>query len=532
MKRYPLFTAGSVLAIGSTLLMCATSCAPQQAPRLVIVHTNDTHSQIDPAPDNDKYNPGQGGLEQRAAIIATMRDSFPNLLYLDAGDMVQGSPYFNIYKGQVEMEAMNEQGLVASTFGNHEFDNGVDFLSNMMQWAQFPILSCNYDFDGTILEGRVPKYIIREQDGMKIGITGVTVDPTDLIFMQNVQGVVYNDPSERANWMADSLRRLGCDLVILLSHVGYYPNDTVMGDRYIATHSKDIDLIVGGHTHTNIETGYVALNVDGKPVTITQTGSKTNPIGAIDIRMKASTRGDGTKWEVDTIACRKLRPESFDYSAHREQITEFIRPYREQLTAQMAEELGYAPETMEKKHPQGLLGNFTADALKLIGDERLHAEQWADASEHVSLAVMNNGGLRASLNEGAVTLGDIFKIYPFENKLTLIQLKGADLEALLQSLAGRGLEALSGCNITLTTDENHKTTASKILVAGRPIDVNKDYWIATIDYLAEGNSGMHALTRGQQHPTDLRLRDLMIDYVRRLTAEGKQVASQLDDRVQ
>jgi 5'-nucleotidase len=280
-----LFTIGSTATIGTMLLMCATSCAPQQAPRLVIVHTNDTHSQIDPAPDNDKYNPGQGGLEQRAAIIATMRDSFPNLLYFDAGDMVQGSPYFNLYKGQVEMEAMNRQGLVASTFGNHEFDNGIDFLANMMQWADFPILSCNYDFTNTKLRDEVKKFIIREQDGMKIGITAVTVDPTDLIFMQNVKGVVYNDPSESANLIADSLRGMGCDLVILLSHVGYYKNDTTMGDRYIATHSKNIDLIIGGHTHTNIETGYVAYNVDSVPVTITQTGAKTNPIGAIDIRM-------------------------------------------------------------------------------------------------------------------------------------------------------------------------------------------------------------------------------------------------------
>jgi 5'-nucleotidase len=523
-----LFTIGSTATIGTMLLMCATSCAPQQAPRLVIVHTNDTHSQIDPAPDNDKYNPGQGGLEQRAAIIATMRDSFPNLLYFDAGDMVQGSPYFNLYKGQVEMEAMNRQGLVASTFGNHEFDNGIDFLANMMQWTDFPILSCNYDFTDTKLRDEVKKFIIREQDGMKIGITAVTVDPTDLIFMQNVKGVKYNDPSESANLIADSLRGMGCDLVILLSHVGYYKNDTTMGDRYIATHSKNIDLIIGGHTHTNIETGYVAYNVDSVPVTITQTGAKTNPIGAIDIRMKASTRHDGTKWMVDTIRCWKLHPEDIDYSAHAQVITDYITPFRDSLNAQMQEVLGSAPETMVKDHPQGLLGNLTADALRTIGEERLRSMALGD---HVSMAVMNNGGLRTTLNAGDVTLGDLFKIYPFENKLTLIKLKGSDLESLLQSLAGRGMEAVSGCNVTLTTDANHKTTASKILVDGKPIQADKDYWISTIDYLAEGNSGMSALTRGEQHPTELLLRDLMIDYVRRQTAAGKPVQSQLDDRV-
>ncbi len=533
MNRKNLFTASCTAALGTMLLMCTPSCAPQQAPRLVIIHTNDTHSQIDPAPENDKHNPGQGGLEQRAAIIATMRDAYPNLLYLDAGDMVQGSPYFNIYNGQVEMEAMNQQGLVASTFGNHEFDNGLDFLSNMMKWAEFPILSCNYDFDGTILEGRVPRYIIREQDGLKIGITGATVDPKDLIFLQNVQGVTYNDPSERVNWIADSLRNMGCDLVILLSHVGFFPSDTVMGDLYIAEHSTNVDLIIGGHTHTNIENGFVAHNAEGRPVYITQTGAKTSPIGAVDVRMKAAEKGAKTKWTVDTIICQKIHPEALDYSAHATVITDFITPYRDSLTAQMQEKVGVAPETLERGHPQGLLGNFTADALLATGDRYLQEQQWGKPGEHVSLAVMNNGGLRATINAGDVTLGDLYKVYPFENKLTLIKLSGAELEAQLQSLAGRGLEALAGCNIKLQTDaDTHKTTATSILVGGKKIDPKKDYWIATIDYLAEGNSGMYALPHGEQHPTDYRLRDLMIDHVRSLTAEGKQVASQLDDRAQ
>ncbi len=510
-----------------TVLLCA-ACATQP-PHLVIVHTNDTHSQIDPAALNDRYNPGEGGVEQRAAIIATMRDSFPGLLYFDAGDMVQGSPYFNIFSGRVEMEAMNKQGLVASTFGNHEFDNGVDFLKNMMQWAEFPILSCNYNFDESALSGQVKRYIIKEQDGVKIGITGATVDPHDLIFMQNVKGVVYNDPSESVNVMADSLRNyFKCDLVILLSHVGFYGTDTVMGDQYIAAHSKNIDLIIGGHTHTNIETGFVALNAEGNPVAITQTGAKANPIGAIDIQMKKSTRGDGTKWMVDTITCRKLHPQSFDYSAHETELTEFVTPYRDQLKQQMQECVGFAPETLEKGHPQSLLGNFTADALREVGESVLRERGLGD---HVSVAVMNNGGLRASINEGEVTLGDIYKVYPFENALTLIALRGDYLEQLLQSLAGRGLEALSGCTVTLHTDENHKTVATKILVDGKPIDPAKTYWISTIDYLAEGNSGMGALLNGEKHDIGLRLRDLMIDYVRRLSAEGAPVSAKLDGRV-
>lgn len=524
----PKFTL-NVLALAGLTLAIATSCATEQAPRLVIVHTNDTHSQVDPAPMTDRYVPGQGGLEQRAAIIATMRDSFPDLLYLDGGDMVQGSPYFNIYKGRMEMEAMNRQGLVASTFGNHEFDNGLDFLQNMMQYAEFPILSCNYDFTETDLRDMVQPYRIVEQDGMKIGITGVTCDPTDLIFMKNVAGVHYNDPIASANKMADSLRSLGCDLVILLSHVGYFDNDTVLGDRLIAQQSKEIDLIIGGHTHTNIENGCVVNNLDGKPVTITQTGGKVNPIGAIDIRMKRNPQHDNQRhWVVDTIRCWKLHPDSIDYSAHSNELTDFVTPYRDSLLEQMNQVVGTAPVGMTKGHPQGLLGNFTADALRSMGERQLKALGLGD---HVSLAVMNNGGLRANLEEGDVTLGDLFKIYPFENSLDLLCLRGEYVEQLLQSLAGRGMEAVSGCQVTLVTDAQHKTTASKILVDGKPIDPAKNYWIATIDYLSEGNSGMHALTQADKHSTGILLRDLMIDYVRELTEQGKPVESAIDNRV-
>jgi len=504
------------------LLFSFTACQKEQAPRLLIIHTNDTHSQIDPAPDNDKYNPGEGGVIQRAAILEAMRDIDSTLLYLDAGDMVQGSPYFNIYKGELEIKAMNAQGLSAATFGNHEFDNGIDFLADMAKQAEFPYISSNYDCRGTALEPYVKESMILQRNGIKIGLLGITCDPKGMIFRKNYKGITYIDPIEAVNRVASGLKSQGCDLVVLLSHEGYDHTDN-WGDRRIVRATKNVDLVIGGHSHTNIEHGDVVLNADSLPVMITQTGGKINPMGAIDIQMQENTDpGSNARWKVKTITCYKLHPDSLDLIGRGKAMAELIAPYRNRLTAQMQNKVGYAPESMDKGRPQSLLGNFTADALRHMGSKVL--------GKPVSVGIMNNGGLRATINRGDVTLGDLYKIYPFENTLDLVELKGEYLADLIQSLAGKGLEALSGCQVTLTTDASGKTTAAKILVDGRPIQPDKKYWIATIDYLADGNGGMGALLKGDQTNTGILLRDMMIDYVKELTAQGKTVSARLDNR--
>lgn len=511
-----------MLFYAAVLLFSLTACRQEQAPHLLIIHTNDTHSQIDPAPDNDKYTPGAGGVIQRAAILEAMRETDPTLLYLDGGDMVQGSPYFNIYKGELEIKAMNAQRLSAATFGNHEFDNGIDFLVNMAKQAEFQYICSNYDCCGTALEPYVKESMILRNNGIKIGLLGITCDPKGMIFRKNYNGITYIDPAEAVNRVAAGLKSQGCDLVILLSHEGYNDTDD-WGDRRIARATRNVDLIIGGHSHTNIEHGYEALNADSLPVMITQTGGKINPMGAIDIQMQANTDPESSsRWMVKSITCYKLHPDSLDLAGRGEKMAELVAPYREQLTAKMQNKIGYAPESMDKDRPQSLLGNFTADALRHMGSKVL--------GKPVAVGIMNNGGLRATINRGDVTLGDLYKVYPFENTLDLIELKGEYLSDLIQSLAGKGLEALSGCQVTLTTDANGKTTASKILVDGKPIQPDKKYWIATIDYLADGNGGMGALLKGEQNNTGILLRDMMIEYVQELTAQGKTVSSQLDDR--
>lgn len=510
----------AMIAMGVCILLSA--CEEEEPPTLTIIHTNDTHSQVEPFRDSDHP---RGGAVERAALLNMVRQNEDHdLIYLDAGDAVQGSPYYNIYKGKVEMECFNEMGLLASTFGNHEFDNGLTFLDSMLHWARFPYVSCNYDVSNTILSHNpnVRESLIIERKGVKIGITGVSVDPENLIFHRNWEGIIYHDPSIAANKVAAELKAKGCDLVILLSHVGYRKEDE-QADRYIARQSKDIDLIIGGHTHTNIENGVIVPNAEGRPVMITQTGGKMMPIGRIQVEMEKSKRDKRCRWQVKRIFCDKLHSDIYDLTHYGWAVEDLIQPYKDQLDGRMSAVLGYAPETMDRSKPQGVLGNFTADALAEAGS-RVHGVQ-------VDLGLMNYGGLRAPIARGNITLGDLYRTYPFENSLTLCELKGEHMQLLIEKMAGKKLECLSSNAEVHLRTENDKTVATKILIGGKPIDPDRYYWIATIDYLAEGNDGLASLTYSRRTiNTGILLRDLMIQKIQSLTAAHRNVEGHLDGR--
>ena len=503
-------------------MLCILSSCQQgeEAPVITIIHTNDTHSQIEPAKSKD--GTFSGGVIERASLLEYMRQQDPDLLYVDAGDMVQGSPFFNVFNGILEMYCMNQQDLLCTTFGNHEFDNGLASLDSMLQIADFPLISCNYHCDSTILADLVKPHLIVERHGVKIGLTGVTCDPEGLIFAKNWAGIRYEDPIPAANREAAYLRNKGCDLVILLSHVGYSTADTI-GDRLTAINSSDIDIIVGGHTHTNLEEGIYVNNKEGRPVFITQTGSKQAPIGHIQVTMKRGSQYPKCHYSVDSIACNKLHPEDFDLTGFGQEMTDFITPYIDKLQTQMQQKLGHSDDYLTRGRPQCTLGNFTADALREIGAKYY--------GQPIDIGLMNVGGLRNDMPSGDVTLGDLYKIYPFENTLDVLELKGSDVQALIESLAGKKLESFSGTKVTLDL-KGSTAVATSILVGGKPIDPERIYTIATIDYLAEGNDGMTALTRCTKRTKySIVLRDCMIDFIKDLEAQGKSINAKLDDRV-
>ena len=500
----------------SALLLSACQSGPD-APVVTIIHTNDTHSQIDPDVRTER-----GGVVERTAMLEYFRSQTPDLLYLDGGDMVQGSPYFNIFKGELEFLCMDQQKLIATTFGNHEFDNGLESLDSLLSKSHFQLISSNYHCENTILANVVKPHLILNNNGVKVGITGVTTNPEGLIFSRYWEGITYENPVTAVNREAKILREEGCDLVVVLSHVGYIPADSSM-DVEIAMKSQDIDVIIGAHSHINIEDGLYVNNLNGQPVLITQTGGKANPMGYLAITMKRGSNYANCSYSVDSIVCKKLHPEDYDLTGYGKEMAKLIKPYADSVVATMNEVIGHAPMLMEKGRPQGTLSNFAADALRAMGEQIYgHA---------MDLGLTNNGGLRNVLPDGDVSVGTMYSIFPFENELTILEMKGSDVLDLINSLAGKKLEAMSGMNVTLELDGD-RVYASSIKVGGKPVDPERIYYVATIDYLAEGNSGMGALTKAvKTTKTGILLRDMMIDYIKQLTAQGKEVQSDIDDRV-
>jgi 5'-nucleotidase len=267
------------------LILC--SCylsATAQEKSLTILHLNDTHSRIEPFPENDDMFPNKGGVVRQYTFIEKVRKEKSNMLLLHCGDFVQGTPYFNVYKGKTEMSAANLMKVDAACLGNHEFDNGLESLAQMLGWAQFPFISTNLDFTGTPMEGLTKNYVILERDGLKIGLIGLTIDPKGLVSKYNSQGVKYLDPVESANRTAAFLKETeNCDLIVCLSHLGFYPNEDRMGDITLAKKSRNIDLIIGGHTHTFMSHPERYPNLDGKEVLVNQTGAYGVYVGRLDI---------------------------------------------------------------------------------------------------------------------------------------------------------------------------------------------------------------------------------------------------------
>ncbi len=257
--------------------------AKRRITKITILHTNDVHSHIDPFPANHPKFPGLGGIAQRAAIINDIRNKEKNVLLFDAGDIFQGTPYFNLFAGEIEMKLMSKLGYDACTIGNHDFDNGVDGLSKQMIHANFPLLNCNYDFSETSMQGKTQPYKIFEKEDVRIGVFGIGIELSGLVDKKMYGKTVYLDPLEQAALMSHKLKNEEkCDLVICLSHLGYkYPNSKV-SDEVLAKKSLNIELIIGAHTHTFIDKPYAYKNRDGKEVLVAQVGWAGIKLGRID----------------------------------------------------------------------------------------------------------------------------------------------------------------------------------------------------------------------------------------------------------
>ncbi len=262
-----------------------SSFSTLETKKITILHTNDTHSHIDPFPIDHPKNPNMGGAARRAAIIESIRKEEKNVLLLDAGDIFQGTPYFNYYGGELEFKLMSMMQYDVATMGNHDFDNGIDGFYAQLPHAKFDFVSANYDFKNTVLNDIVKPYKIIIKDGIKIGIFGLGVQLDGLVDKKLYKETVYNNPIEVAQDMTRILKEeKKCDLVICLSHLGFKYKDEPEkpSDILLAQKTKNIDLIIGGHTHTFLEKPVIEKNSEGKEVLINQVGCFGVNLGRID----------------------------------------------------------------------------------------------------------------------------------------------------------------------------------------------------------------------------------------------------------
>lgn len=286
------FIQKSALATGLVAMPAVDLLAKTPTKKITILHTNDQHSRIEPFEhSSDERYSNKGGFSRRAALIDKIRSEEKNVLLLDAGDIFQGTPYFNFYGGELEFKLMSKMGYDLATIGNHDFDNGLAGLKKQLPHAKFDFVSANYDFSNTILEGYFKPYKILKKDGVKIGVFGVGIELEGLVGKEYFEETKYLDPIEVAKDVTRELKAQKCDLIICLSHLGYdYGEQDKVSDMKLAKATKDIDLIIGGHTHTFLKKPVEVQNAAGQTVIVNQVGWAGLYLGRIDFYLNPFTK--------------------------------------------------------------------------------------------------------------------------------------------------------------------------------------------------------------------------------------------------
>ncbi len=281
--------------------------AEKNTKEFTILHTNDMHSRVEPFPQDGSKNAGLGGIAARATLINNIRADVEQVLLLDAGDIFQGTPYFNLFKGEPEIKAMNLMGYDAATLGEHDFDAGIENLALQISKANFPFIICNYDFTNTPMEGKTKPYTLIKKGDIKIGVLGVGIDLKKNIAEELFGNTKNKNPIEQANITADKLKKENCDLIICLSHLGDKYNDDTISDEILAKENFDIDLIIGGHTHRFFKEPRKYFNRNKNITLVNQVGWAGIQLGRLDYSLSRSRNKNLTK--VQTIVVEKKKEE-------------------------------------------------------------------------------------------------------------------------------------------------------------------------------------------------------------------------------
>ena len=478
----------------------------------VILFTNDFHSQIEPISKDETYNADRGGIKRIKALVDSVRTAEPHVLLADAGDLVQGTYYFSLLNGVVEMMILEELGYDVRTLGNHEFDKKMIGLGDMLSMSSVPVVTSNYDFSQTLLLQYMRNSIILESGNTKVGFIGLNVMLTNLVDPSSCQGVIWQNAINVADQEAKKLRDQGADIVIALSHLGYEKNsEIVYYDRGIAMNTRHIDMIIGGHTHTFLNYADYVTNLDGDKVPVVQTGCKGICLGYAKIRIDENGKPSFTYKliPVKNHLDKKLDPAFSD----------MIDTYSAAVKKEMDVVIGTCPSAIRKGAPESPLGNLTGDALVWMAEEKYGVQ--------ADVGLYNSGGIRAEISAGDLTVGDVYAVYPFDNVLSLVTLKGSDLMRLFDYVASCGGLPISKSVKMVIKDKKVKS----VTVNGQPVDNNKVYTVATIDYLVNlGRYGLENAVSRNDSP-DI-IRDNFVEYFRYLAQQnGGRITAFKDGRI-
>ncbi len=494
------------------LCLCALMVVPAlRAEHLMIIAVNDTHSQIDPASD------GMGGVARRRAIYDQVRADNANTVLIHAGDAVQGTLFFSLYRGDVEYALMDTLGYDAIILGNHEFDNGMDELAAHYRDVDAVKMSANYDFSATPLDGLFHPYWIKAVGDKRIGFFGINVNPAGLIADMNCKDLGYRSAPDVADATARYLKEVqGVDYAIMVSHIGYSSYEpTEPNDTLIIGHSHYIDMVISSHSHTTIKPGSGwdrIANADGKLIPIGQNGKSGKLVATYDLDLET---GDIVYNQIPVDA-------SWDAAASRyTAMDHWLDHYRHGVDSIMNNPVGTSARFM--KNSSDAAQNWVSDATMDIIRE-------LSGIKNIDCAIMNKGGIRTDMPQGTVTEGVIGSMFPFDNRFVVLEMPGNELIESIKLMCGRGGDAVSK---ELRATYNDKGELIKATLKGKKIDPKKTYIVATIDYLANGGDYMTPMKRCKRLFVDTqKYGNHILKYVKGLQAQGKLINSTDEVRIQ
>ncbi len=494
------------------LCLCALMAIPAlRAEHLMIIAVNDTHSQIDPASD------GKGGIARRRAIYDKLRADNPNTVLIHAGDAVQGTLFFSLYRGEVEFALMDSLGYDAIIPGNHEFDNGMEELAAHYRNVDAVKMSANYDFSATPLDGLFHPYWIKAVGDKRVAFFGINVNPEGLIADMNCQNLRYLNAPDVADATARYLKEVQhVDYAIMVSHIGFSSYEpTEPNDTLIIGQSHYIDMVISSHSHTTIKPGseWSSIpNADGKMIPIGQNGKSGKLVATYDLDL-----------ETGKIVYNHINvDETWDEAASRyTAMNAWLDQYRHGVDSIMNNPVGTSARFM--KNSSHAAQNWVSDATMEIIKE-------LSGIKNIDCAIMNKGGIRTDMPQGVVTEGVLGSMFPFDNRFVVLEMPGTELIESLKLMCGRGGDAVSK---ELKATYNAKGEMTKATIKGKKIDPKKTYIVATIDYLANGGDYMTPMTRCNRLFVDTqKYGNHILEYVRALEAAGKKIDAKDEVRIQ